>query len=152
MNFDAFPERLKACLGDESVYGFAKRCDMSEGLLRRYLAGQSLPGMDKLVTMAQAAKVAIEWLATGVGPMRPTDADGRAPPDRAGSLVVDKLRAAITIVKDAVAAGNHDVTSAQEAEIATGVYELLTSGPPDPMTLRSVVDHMLRAVTAGAKK
>jgi len=84
--------------------------------------------------------------------MRPTDADGRAPPDRPGSLVVDKLRAALTLVRDAVVAGNHDVTTAQEAEIATGVYELLTSGPPDLEIPRSVIDHMLRAVSAGTKK
>lgn len=37
--------------------------------MRKYLAG-SMPGADKLVLIARANQITIEWLATGEGPMR----------------------------------------------------------------------------------
>lgn len=73
MNIDGFVERLKTAIGDESVNKFAKKCGFAEGSLRQYLSGNSLPGLDKAMKMAQTAKVNLQWLATGEGPMRATE-------------------------------------------------------------------------------
>lgn len=70
MNFDQFKGRLRLAIQDESINSFAIKCGMSEGLLRKYLTGTTLPGMDKLVSISETAGVSIEWLATGNGPMR----------------------------------------------------------------------------------
>jgi transcriptional regulator with XRE-family HTH domain len=64
-----FKSRLKVAIGGESVNSFAKKCDVRESLLRKYLAGTTTPGTDKLIAIAEAANVKIEWLATGHGPM-----------------------------------------------------------------------------------
>lgn len=65
---DDFPARLRECIGDEPVASFARRCGFSEGLIRSYLKDDKRPGMDKLVRMADAAGVTVDWLATGRGP------------------------------------------------------------------------------------
>ena len=50
------------------------KCGVSESLLRKYLAGESLPGTDKLVAIAHASNTSLEWLATGFDPVK-HDAD-----------------------------------------------------------------------------
>ena len=65
---DDFPARLRECIGDEPVASFARRCGFSVGLIRAYLKDDTRPGMDKLVRMADAAGVTVDWLATGRGP------------------------------------------------------------------------------------
>lgn len=67
---DGFAERLRLAIGEESENAFATRSGVSRPLLRQYLTG-SEPGMTKLVAIARAAGVSVEWLATGEGPMRP---------------------------------------------------------------------------------
>jgi len=79
MNSDLFKERLQLIISREkSRSAFAKKCGVAESLLRNYLGGTSLPGMDKLIAMTEAAGVSIDWLATGEGPMR-RDQVERAP-------------------------------------------------------------------------
>ncbi|MDM7462925.1 MAG: helix-turn-helix domain-containing protein [Tepidimonas taiwanensis] len=70
MHADSFPTRLRQCIGDEAVAAFARRCGISEGLIRSYLKAEKQPGMDRLIRIADAAGVSLEWLATGRGPMR----------------------------------------------------------------------------------
>jgi transcriptional regulator with XRE-family HTH domain len=62
-----FATRLKAVMGENSVYRFAQKCGFTESTLRKYLAGDSIPGADKLVHMAQVADVSLQWLALGKG-------------------------------------------------------------------------------------
>jgi len=62
-----FATRLKLLIGEESVSKFAKKCGVTESMLRKYLLGESVPGTDKLVRIAQVAGVSIRWLATGEG-------------------------------------------------------------------------------------
>lgn len=51
---------------------------MVDSTLRRYLAG-SMPGVDKLLVLAEAAGVTLDWLAAGRGPMRPGEGHGALP-------------------------------------------------------------------------
>lgn len=67
-----FHERLKIAINVESVNAFAKRSGISEGTLRTYLSGASLPGLDKLIAISDAAQVNIEWLTLGKGPIKPS--------------------------------------------------------------------------------
>ncbi|MEW8200384.1 MAG: helix-turn-helix transcriptional regulator, partial [Candidatus Thiodiazotropha endolucinida] len=59
-----FSNNLRTAIGKESVSSFAKRCGLSEGLLRKYLSG-SVPGLDKVIAISDAAGVSIDWLARG---------------------------------------------------------------------------------------
>lgn len=73
---EAFGERLKLVIGSESLRSFAKRCSMSDGLLGAYIRGEKSPGLDRLVAIADAGSVMIDWLATGRPPK--TRAEWRA--------------------------------------------------------------------------
>ncbi|MCF8005327.1 MAG: helix-turn-helix domain-containing protein [Chromatiaceae bacterium] len=62
-----FPQRLAEIKGGMSTLGFAQKCGISESIFRKYLAGTSVPGADKLVEISQTAQVSLRWLATGEG-------------------------------------------------------------------------------------
>lgn len=59
------PERIREIVSRQtSENSFAKKCGISPQLLRTYMSG-SIPGADKLVAIAEAANVSLEWLALG---------------------------------------------------------------------------------------
>ncbi len=62
----SFSERLKSLIGEESISGFARRVDISEALIRKYLKG-SEPSLCKANQIAMRANCSLEWLATGCG-------------------------------------------------------------------------------------
>lgn len=84
MDCKGIPDRLALVLeSQKSVSAFARKCGLPESGVRAYLSGRSVPGVDKLLAMAQAAGVRFEWLAIGNRPMRESDAteqlgEGRA--------------------------------------------------------------------------
>ena len=61
-----FSSRLKTLIGEESISGFARRVDISEALIRKYLKG-SEPSLAKANQIAMRANCSLEWLATGCG-------------------------------------------------------------------------------------
>jgi len=77
----------------------ARRADMYPSTLHRYRAGRELPS-SALVSLARAAGVRLEWLATGEGPMQgehPVVTASAAPP---GYVL-------LPLVEARAAAGNH---------------------------------------------
>ncbi|TXH34806.1 MAG: XRE family transcriptional regulator [Rhodospirillaceae bacterium] len=70
----AFAERMKYCAGK---VGNAARLARETGISRRaigdYLAGEVEPSRPRLVAIANAAGVCVEWLATGKGPRVPSE-------------------------------------------------------------------------------
>lgn len=68
-NFDLFHARLKKIIGEESTNSFAKKCELSESLLRKYLSGESLPGIKALAAISKVSGVSYDWLVDGTGPM-----------------------------------------------------------------------------------
>ena len=71
----AFARRLRMAIGDQAVFRFAQECGMSDSLVRKYLEG-SLPGLEKLIMIAEAAGVRVGWLATGELPVRDSGRNG----------------------------------------------------------------------------
>lgn len=68
MNPETFTERFCKITAGHSLNSFAKKCGLSESLLRQYKTG-TLPRLDKLIQVADAANLNVNWLATGEGPM-----------------------------------------------------------------------------------
>lgn len=62
----SFSTRLKTLIGSESISGFARRVNISESLIRKYLKG-SEPSLSKANQIAMRANCSLEWLATGCG-------------------------------------------------------------------------------------
>ncbi len=64
-NLDAFAARLGDAMGSITPYSMEKKTGIAQSLVRKYLAAQSVPGLDKVVAMAKVAGVTVQWLATG---------------------------------------------------------------------------------------
>ncbi|MEL7168795.1 MAG: S24 family peptidase [Bacteroidota bacterium] len=67
---EAFRLRLSQALGDRPVSDVARDAGLSDTLLRKYLGtgkSTSLPGVERLVSLALALGVNLDWLATGRG-------------------------------------------------------------------------------------
>lgn len=64
---DQFPQRLAQVIGSGSIRAFARRAGVSDTFLRQCLAGRTEPTRIKLVAIAAAGGVTVEWLATGNG-------------------------------------------------------------------------------------
>lgn len=62
---ECFRERLLEAMGSEKPRAFAKRAGVSEGAVRSYLSGDTFPGLDRLVHLAQALGADAQWLAFG---------------------------------------------------------------------------------------
>lgn len=141
-NPDSFAERLKLAIGDRSVNSFAKEAGLNEGSIRGYLRG-GLPAIDKAKAMADAAGVSLEWLASGVGPMRlfngePTGGPaepgpGDAPIDQYGSRI--NLGGPISIEAETphVAAADEDLMSKIGELVANVHREMGVSLPPSQL-------------------
>ena len=56
------------------IMELARRADLSHQVVRKYVRGVSDPSRQRLVALARAGKVRLEWLATGEGEMRAPDA------------------------------------------------------------------------------
>ncbi len=93
MNIGTFADRIRMLIGDDSVSGFASKCGLRNESIRQYLSG-SIPGMDKVIAIAEATGVSIEWLATGKAPMRA--GEHSAAPDDAAKSVDAELMARLT--------------------------------------------------------
>ncbi|MDF7670448.1 S24 family peptidase [Orbaceae bacterium ESL0721] len=64
-NVETFKDRLLYSIGDSSVSAFAKKCDMSETVIRDYLSGKTYPSLSRLQTIAENCGISYNWLATG---------------------------------------------------------------------------------------
>lgn len=63
-----FSERLKEAMkkaGELNNLQLAQVTGMSEGVIRKYLRGESYPTLDRLVLIARACSCDVGWLATG---------------------------------------------------------------------------------------
>ena len=65
-NSDPFTGRIRSVIGDESVRNFAKRAGIPPSSLQHVLEGGK-PNVEKLVAIADAGGVSVDWLATGRG-------------------------------------------------------------------------------------
>lgn len=63
---ECFSHRLKELIGSQPISAFARKVDLSEALIRKYLKGSD-PGLSKANQIAIKANCSLEWLATGEG-------------------------------------------------------------------------------------
>lgn len=126
------PDRVKQAIGDEPVAAFGRRCGINESTLRKYFSG-TLPNVENLIAIADAANVSIEWLATGRGPKQrgasihtlPTaSAPPAAPPI---AFDTDRLASAIAAVQEGLDAIQRQLPPHKHAQLIAAAYDLLDS-------------------------
>ena len=61
-----------------SAAALSRKTSISASVIKGYIEETNDPTRKKLIAMAEAAQVSVEWLATGKGPMRPGER-GAAP-------------------------------------------------------------------------
>lgn len=112
-------------MAGESGYSFAKKCGMAESLIRKYLSGESLPGLDKLVTIADAADVRVGWLANNEGP-KEKGASAEAPFYSGegfgwdASLMTDIVEAVEEVLEEL----REKLIPSEKAKVITRMYEI----------------------------
>ena len=116
--------RLKEVVGDEPHRSFARRMNISESVMRAYIEGTSKPGMDNLVSIADAGGVTIDWLATGRLPKRRSDlkVSDQAP----APLNPELLRMALILAEDS--ARVQPLSAEQRADMVLAFYNRLNKG------------------------
>lgn len=69
VDFDqsSFSERLNKVIGNEPIRAFARRADMSDSGLKRYLYEGTIPPIDRALNLARAGGVTFDWLVFGIG-------------------------------------------------------------------------------------
>jgi transcriptional regulator with XRE-family HTH domain len=125
-------DRIKEVVGDASQAAFARKCGVSESVFRKYLAG-AMPSADRLVAIADAGGVTVEWLATGREPKLRRDlvaalraaAEGGTAREEPLQVDLERLRTAVTAVEE----GLHDACLVmppdKKAEVFVYAYELI---------------------------
>jgi len=132
---DCFKDRLQAAISDYSVNAFAKKSGVTEGTLRTYLSGASLPGLDKLIAISNAAEVNIEWLAVGNGPMRKIDRMVFSP-----SL----LTLIIDVLDDHEIKLGKKLTATEKADFIETAYELCFDADPDSPQTKTLIQNTIK--------
>jgi transcriptional regulator with XRE-family HTH domain len=117
-------DRLRQVIGDESGNGFARRAGVTESALRKYLDG-AMPSADRLVKLALAGDVSIEWLATGQGPRYRAAAGAVSPTASLDDL--QRLQDTIEAVEKGLRAIDRTLSPAKYAELVVAAYELMAA-------------------------
>lgn len=68
---ERFCDRLSLVIGNESVRSFALRANLSPPVIKKYVENDSTPNVERLIAIAEAGGVTVEWLATGKGAKYP---------------------------------------------------------------------------------
>jgi len=97
----------------------AKGGSVSPGMIGQYIAGHSEPSLSRLVAMAEAGNVRLEWLATGEGPMRP----GEAPAPPISPVDTHLLTDCIAALEMALARTGRQLAPEKKAEVIVLLYE-----------------------------
>lgn len=129
----ALSERLRQAIQSEPVTAFGRRCGIGEATLRKYFKG-TLPNIENLIAMADAANVSIEWLAAGRGPKQRGAAPAPPAPAPAAALwspamgqPLDEalLSRAIGAVQEGLAAINRTLPPDKHAQLIGAAYHLM---------------------------
>jgi len=121
----SFADRLRELIGDSSVSAFARRVELGESLIRKYLKG-SEPTLSRANQIADITGCSLEWLASGRGT--------RDYPVDAVDLVA--MKAAISIMRQEAGLEEEEVPEDDGLIRTVAVYQYLRAnrqrnGEPD---------------------
>ena len=114
-------ERIRELMDGDSTSAFARRCGISESLLRKYLSG-AMPSSDRAAAIAEVRGVTTDWLITGRGPRLRADVIKAT-----GGLDKQRLQDAIAAVEEGLRVAQKRLSPDKHAELISLIYE--TEGP-----------------------
>lgn len=107
-------ERIRELMDGDSTSAFARRCGISESLLRKYLSG-AMPSSDRAAAIAEVRGVTTDWLITGRGPKLRADLAG---------IDKDRLQVAVSAVEEGLQKARKHVPPDRHAELICAAYDL----------------------------
>jgi transcriptional regulator with XRE-family HTH domain len=122
---DAFRERLAIAKGQDSTNAFAQKSGISESVFRKYLAGVTVPGADKLVDIARVSGVSLVWLATGRGPVREEESTSG---EATEAVDLELLETVIEAVEEGLLQIGATLAPAKKAKLVATIYRIYQSG------------------------
>lgn len=138
-----FPDRLSYILDGQSVRAFARNAGVSDTFLRQCLSGQTEPTRTKLLALAAAGGVSVEWLAAGNTPATNAAGDNSA----ATQTSMDTLEAVVTTVETVVQATTPDLDAARRAHLIRTVFDEVVRGHHDNPCCQDHVHALLQQCT-----
>ena len=130
--------RLKWLMGSEPVASFARRCGLSESVLRSYLIDRRMSPLDKALAIATAAGVSLDWLATGqafrIAPQRAAYSAGFGDAAAGDGSPRPLLQTAVLegIVQAVLEAQGHRASPAHLAARIVDLYQRAVAAEPAP--------------------
>jgi len=121
VNTDSFRERLREAIGSQSVNAFAKKCGLSESVVRGYLRGPGLPSLDRAQALAAGAGVSLDWLASG-NPQNSTQVPTAHP--QGSAIILEALQDAIGLVEEWLKTNRREMDPAKKADVIAKLYQL----------------------------
>lgn len=114
-------ERIKKCAhmagsGDS----LAQKSAIPRRTLETYLSGDAEPKTTRMVAIARAANVSVEWLATGEGPMRKADASPAVAPPPVNMHVLTEV---ISGIEQYLDDEDLEMKPDKKAELVVVLYE-----------------------------
>lgn len=141
-NIDAFSERISIAIkragGSTKMAGIA---GVSTSVLSKWRRGESDPSRARLVKMARAAGVSVQWLATGEGSPDQGAAAPTAKPGRP-DIDLDTLEEVVVKVLALLDQRRPDLSAKARARIVRLVYEFYINQekPMDEASLNNVIE------------
>jgi len=140
---DAFGERVSVAI--DRVGGSTKMAEIAEvstSVLSKWRRGESDPSRSRLVKMANAAGVSVEWLATGKGAPDGTAEAPKAPPAGPSEENLALLEEVATAAFVELQARNIHLEPAAQARLVRVLYRHFASKNerPDHDTVSNIID------------
>lgn len=129
---------------------------ISDTMLRKWRAGTSLPGLDKLLALSDATGRSVEWLATGHEPSSPNHyvcepkADYRAKTgdnsplsyEESISLVGENLRCSRRLYESAVKLSNYEPDRLVGENIKSIIFDSFVNKAVDVKTITRLLESL----------
>ena len=117
-------DRLQIIRGHRSRRSFADALSITEGTLRNYEQGLSLPNSDVLARICTANGINPDWLLLGNDPMLRSDTACAAPAGADEAV----LFSVVETVEEVLNELDGELAPARKAELVCTFYKLFTSG------------------------
>lgn len=138
-NSNGFSTRLREAMDGRSIREFASSAQMSAGTLHNYLNDESLPTLDKLISLVNTANVSLNWLATGRGPVSFDDNSTELSSGVGGDqLSIAVLKEAIECIEQAISELGVSMSPEKKSSVTASLYDLFREQRDQPVNREKV--------------
>lgn len=133
-----FKDRLKLLVNKlGSIKKLSSVANVSEGVIKNYLSGQTEPTRKKIIALARAGEVNIEWFLTG---------KGSAEKDL---ISMDLIKDIIVIAEEYLEESGEILSKNQKAELVSLSYDLIYGKDYSHEIIKQIIERLIVFVKDG---